>query len=144
MKGEMDGGGVIRLKVLDAPEIVIEVRTSKSQGLWHGTGTFVNPPAEVSRCYPGNIGLSESKELPDPMRFPNPTFKGYAVSNCRDFGGVGCGLPAATAFCLTEGYFRATEHKIVVDGAQAWVLGSDKVCNDPGCGRLVDVVCTRK
>jgi hypothetical protein len=103
---------------------------------------------EVYRLQASFRGQPQPQPQPPPqprastMSFANPTFNGYPVSNCLNFGGVGCGQQAADRFCQSSGYSRATQYKVAYGGTP-WIWDIGKACDDPGCAKLVDVACVR-
>jgi hypothetical protein len=77
--------------------------------------------------------------------FPAPTVNGLPLSNCLDWG-RGCGQPAADSFCRKQGFVRAQAYSDKSRPGKAWIpeaSGGRNTCNDPGCGALTNVVCTR-
>lgn len=71
--------------------------------------------------------------------FSFPKVKGYSVDRCREWG-ENCGLPAATAFCKSQGYSRAIDFDWEYY-APTRTIGGGEICDADYCTRLKNVVC---
>jgi hypothetical protein len=83
--------------------------------------------------------------LESPKTFDNPTVitaQGpVPLDYCREWG-TNCGVPAADAFCRTQGYVKSVDWALTPDRPPTAVISSKQVCADPQCDRIVKVVCT--
>jgi hypothetical protein len=93
-------------------------------------GVKVPDKAPTPKGIPGNKATA----------FTNPTIKGIPVDRCWHFG-TECDEPAATAWCRSKGFKRATNWKW--EYRQNTIGQSDgRQCPIPGtCGGFVQIVC---
>jgi predicted SPOUT superfamily RNA methylase MTH1 len=64
-----------------------------------------------------------------PTLFPKPTYRGYRLDWCYEFGNK-CGKPAADAFCQSKGFSMA--HSFEIDAAvksQTMIPSNNAICN---------------
>jgi len=75
--------------------------------------------------------------------FADPTLSGNRIDRCLYFGQQ-CDEPAASAWCRTAGYQRATEWKWDYIGAdqRTLVQGSGAFCEGSGCGGFTSITCS--
>lgn len=74
------------------------------------------------------------------IRYSNPQVKGYALDLCQQWGRH-CGKPAASAYCRSKGYKRATKFGVRRDTPPTRVIGSGDICKSPSCDRILWVKC---
>ena len=77
--------------------------------------------------------------------FTDPSVEGYRVDWCVTLG-VGCGEPAANAFCRLQGFTRSTSHEVARHiGAQTptRTLGAGEVCGAPECDGFKSITCAQ-
>ncbi len=67
---------------------------------------------------------------------------GPRVDHCLTWGKE-CGEPAATAWCITQGFAKSTAHKVLPPKPPTYVLGDRSVCNIPECVGFSEVVCAK-
>jgi hypothetical protein len=72
--------------------------------------------------------------------FKNPKVKSYALDFCRGWG-KDCGKPAADAFCRSRGYGESVDFAVQADNPPTRLIGTDQICNQPFCDRIVLVTC---
>ena len=72
--------------------------------------------------------------------FSNPMIQGYRLDRCLKWGQQ-CGEPAATAWCQTQGFERATEWNIAQNVPPTYVLGDRQVCNQQNCDGFSRITC---
>jgi hypothetical protein len=73
--------------------------------------------------------------------FSNPTTQGHHVDRCLNWAQQ-CDEPAASAWCRTQGYSRATDWKWEYM-KPTYVLGDGQVCNEDYCGGFSTITCSR-
>lgn len=77
--------------------------------------------------------------------FVNPQLRGAPLDSCRRFGAE-CGLPAAKAFCRTQGFSNAVEFGVYEPGVRARtevLVGSRRSCEGETCGAFRFIRCSR-
>ena len=72
----------------------------------------------------------------------DPEVDRYHLDHCREWG-VNCGLPAATAFCLSRGYSKALDFEVVEKNQKTRVINGGQVCDEEKCNRISKVICER-
>jgi hypothetical protein len=73
--------------------------------------------------------------------FSNPTTQGHRVDRCLNWAQQ-CDEPAASAWCRTQGYSRATDWKW--DYVKpTYVLGDGQVCDEDYCGGFSTITCSK-
>ena len=82
---------------------------------------------------------------PDPVTqvYAKPKIGGNRLDWCVDWG-VGCGEPAATAFCQAEGWVQAIDFAIANDiGASkpTRLIGTGAVCDQGFCDGFAKITC---
>lgn len=79
----------------------------------------------------------------NPKTFTNPTYKGIRVDGCLKWGPQGCGEPAASAWCRTKGFSRATDWKTEKIHPTIFIdpQSSVKICDLFFCGAFSQIVC---
>ncbi|PKN40778.1 MAG: hypothetical protein CVU60_13940 [Deltaproteobacteria bacterium HGW-Deltaproteobacteria-18] len=70
----------------------------------------------------------------------DPKVDGVALDLCRDWASD-CGKPAADAWCQANGFLASSAHEVGSDSPPTKVIASGRVCEDPGCDRIVSVTC---
>ena len=73
--------------------------------------------------------------------FAKPTANGYRVDRCL-FWAQQCDEPAASAWCRTQGYSRATNWQSE-NASPTRILGDGKICNTPSCGGFSSITCSK-
>ena len=82
----------------------------------------------------------ETSSPPQCQTFSNPMIQGYRLDWCLKWGEQ-CGEPAATAWCRTQGFERATEWNIAQNVPPTYILGDRQVCNQGYCGGFSRITC---
>jgi hypothetical protein len=81
-------------------------------------------------------------EFSDGQVFVNPSWEGYRLDVCREWG-QNCGRPAADEFCKRNGFAEA--YYIFVDRnagyAHTRVIGSGEVCDQRFCKGFQKIIC---
>ncbi len=72
----------------------------------------------------------------------NPKINGYDLDHCREWG-ENCGLPAASAFCVSKGYAKATDFSVVERNQKTKVINGGQICDEAKCSRISKLVCER-
>lgn len=72
--------------------------------------------------------------------FKNPKVKSYALDLCLRWG-KDCGKPAADAFCRSREYGESVDFAVRSNYPPTRVIGTDQICNQPYCDRIVLVTC---
>jgi hypothetical protein len=70
----------------------------------------------------------------------DPKVDGVALDLCRDWASD-CGKPAADAWCQANGFLASSAHEVGSDTPPTRVIASGRLCEDPGCDRIVSVTC---
>lgn len=65
---------------------------------------------------------------------------GQRLDGCLHWGRE-CGEPAASAWCRTQGFSRATQWTIEQSVPPTLILGDGTVCNEPFCGGFASITC---
>jgi len=105
----------------------------------------VPPKAQDTCCVSGVRGGAQATGIPaaGAKTFVNPSVEGYRVDWCQTLG-VGCGKPAADAFCRLQGLTQSTSHVVARHiGAQSptRTLGAGEICNAPECDGFKSITC---
>ncbi len=74
--------------------------------------------------------------------FSDPMTQGYRLDGCLRWG-QDCGEPAATAWCRTQGFDRATGWQVAKSVPPTYVLGSGQVCNQQFCSGFSTITCCK-
>ncbi len=73
--------------------------------------------------------------------FNNPIVEGYGLDYCREWA-ANFGMPAAQAYCKSQGYDLATDFRVVEDNQKTRVIETGQVCDadshisHPKCDRI--------
>jgi hypothetical protein len=83
---------------------------------------------------------------PDPVTkvFNKPKVGGKRLDWCVNWG-VGCGEPAATAFCQAEGWVKAIDYAIANDigvSSPTRLIGTGAVCDQSFCDGFTTITCS--
>ena len=74
--------------------------------------------------------------------FNNPMVEGYGLDYCREWA-ANCGMPAAQAYCESQGYDLAIDFRIVEDNQKTRVIETGQVCDADYCDRISQVTCQK-
>ena len=97
-------------------------------------GPLVQSPCCISAVKGGTPPVAGSQT------FSDPTSQGYRVDRCL-YWAQQCDEPAATAWCSTQGYARATNWQWVYV-KPTLVLGDGSVCDTDDCGGFSSITCS--
>lgn len=114
---------------------------------WDGVFRFVDlPPGRYALVAEAGGFQPLSGEYPAGARtgpdreFAQPMLDGVALDICRD-PGTNCGKPAADAYCRKQGMAESLAHKARENAPPTRIIGSGKVCEEPGCDRIDWIRC---
>lgn len=96
------------------------------------------------------IQRTETADAPDiaaapEQTFAAPMFDGMRLDICVEWA-VRCGEEAATAWCRTQGYARASDYpaeNVGTRGIPTRLIGTRQVCNGEYCGAFTRITCVR-
>jgi hypothetical protein len=76
------------------------------------------------------------------VTFNHPKYKGYALDWCMNWIEVGCGAPAAAAYCKSRGYSQLTGFKKWDDPQiKTRLMRSAKICDLKICDSFEFISC---
>ncbi len=86
---------------------------------------------------------SGAMALAEQQSFEDPTFGRYRLDYCR-FEQVDCGIMAARAFCIREGYDGAASYRGERDVLETQRIGDRGTCRGRrSCDGFAEIVCER-
>lgn len=103
-------------------------------------GPDTKPTRKVNRA-PDGLSRKRSQDEPSgtPKTFRNPTLRGVGVDWCMSADMSGCGQVAATTWCRSKGFSKATDFKWKMK-SPVYRQGDNEICKG-FCGGFTQVTC---
>jgi hypothetical protein len=103
-------------------------------------GPDTKPTRKVNRA-PDGLSRKRSQDEPSgtPKTFRNPTLRGVGVDWCMSAEMSGCGQVAATTWCRSKGFSKATDFKWKMK-SPVYRQGDNEICKG-FCGGFTQVTC---
>ena len=90
-------------------------------------------------------GSKQPNATESPKTFATPMYEGLRLDICVEWA-KRCGEEAATAWCKTQGYVRATQYpseNVGERGVSTKLIGSREVCKVRFCTSFTEITCTK-
>ena len=98
------------------------------------------PPSQPSRPVADAGRPVAAGGSPNTLKMQWPQVQGYPLSDCVAQG-VGCGRPAADAFCRSLNYPRSLDFQVQAGATPARRIGDGGLCSSASCGRFSEITC---
>ena len=101
--------------------------------------------ASVSQVHAQLEFLFQSESISESeigVTYENPIVDRYGLYRCREWG-ENCGLPAASAFCVSKGDARATDFSVVERNQKTKIINGGQICDEAKCSCISKLVCER-
>nr|WP_316642334.1 hypothetical protein [uncultured Roseateles sp.] len=136
-------GGGLEIKELKLPQIgtIGRVLAAIVGAGFIALAIYLNPNK-------GTVGATKpSESTPDKttMTFQGPMHGDLRLDACQQWA-QNCGEPAATAWCKTKGFVRATDYpqeNVGAAGAATRLIGTNQVCKEKFCASFVYITCEK-
>lgn len=135
-------GGGLEIKELKLPRIGTIARVlAATVGIgFIALAIYLNPKGPVAPIKP--VDSSPTKTA---LTFQAPLHGDLRLDACLQWA-QNCGEPAATAWCKTKGFSRATDYpqeNVGIARAATRLIGTNQVCKEKFCASFVYITCEK-